>query len=175
MNDITGTEPVGVADDPVDFLPQGARIVVGVDGSAASVVALRTAARLAALTGASIDALGVWELSFAYGYGEAHAHGAGMQTGWSPEHDADKQLTATVDEAFGADRPAGLRTSLLSGNPAKRILEHAQGASLIVLGSRGHGPFAGLMLGSVSTKCAAAAPCPVLIVHARAEAGHDRS
>jgi nucleotide-binding universal stress UspA family protein len=153
-------------DIAADFLPSGGRIVVGVDNSPASKAALRAAARLAAATGATIDALGVWEYPFAYGYAEGHAMGMGGQSGWHPETDANKKLTATVDEVFGPDRPTGLRTVLLHGNPATCILEQAKDASLIIVGSRGHGAFAGLMLGSVSTKCAAAAPCPVLIVHA---------
>ena len=168
----TATPTQGAA---TDFLPQGGRIVVGVDSSPASKEALRAAARLAAMTGSTIDALCVWDYPFAYAYGEAHAQGMGMDSGWSPENHAQKVLTAAVDEVFGADRPVGLRTPLVFGNPAKRILEQAEGASLIVVGSRGHGAFAGFMLGSVSTKCAAAAPCPVLVVHAPADGEPGRS
>ena len=170
MNDITKTQPGPLPQgDAGDFLPPGGRIVVGVDSSAASKAALRAAARIAALTGATIEALGVWDFPFAYGYAEGHAMGMGGGTGWNPENDARKMLIATVDEVFGPHRPVDLQTPLLRGNAAKRILEHAEGASLIVLGSRGHAGFAGLMLGSVSTKCAAAASCPVLIVHAPAD------
>ena len=166
MSDIVETQTQG---EPATFVPSGGRIVVGVDSSPASKEALRAAARIASLTGATIDALGVWDFPIAYGYAEAHVRGMGGETGWSPENDAQKMLVATVDEVFGPHRPAGLRTPLLQGHPAKRILEQADGASLIVVGSRGHGAFAGLMLGSVSAKCAAAASCPVLIVHAPAE------
>jgi nucleotide-binding universal stress UspA family protein len=143
-----------------------------VDSSPASKVALRTAARLASLTGATIDVLGVWEFPIAYAYAESRTMGLAAHAGWSPENAAHKMLIATVDEVFGPHRPAGMKVSLLFGNPARRILDQAKGASLIVVGSRGHGAFTGLMLGSVSTKCAAAAPCPVLIVHASAEHGH---
>jgi nucleotide-binding universal stress UspA family protein len=149
----------------MEFLPQGGRIVVGVDSSPASKAALRAAARIAALTGATIDAVGVWDYPLAYAYAEGHAKGMGGETGWSPENDAHKKLTATIDEVFGPHRPAGLRTVLHSGHAAKGILEQAKGATLIIVGSRGHGGFAGVMLGSVSAKCAAAAQCPVLIVH----------
>jgi nucleotide-binding universal stress UspA family protein len=157
------------------FMPQGGRIVVGVDGSPASKAALGAAARIAALTGSTIDAVGVWDYPFAYGYAQGHAIAMGGETGWNPENDARKMLTAAVDDVFGPDRPRGLNTVLLFGSPVKRILEQAEGASLIVVGSRGHGAFAGLMLGSVSAKCATAASCPVLIVHAPADAAPSGS
>jgi len=144
---------------PEPFVRTGGRIVVGVDGSPASVQALRTAARIAELTGASIDAVGVWEMPLT---------GAFPQTGivWAPTEETKAMLEGTLQDAFGDRRPVGMRTPACAGNPAKQILEQAQGADLIVLGSRGHGAFAGLVLGSVSIRCAAAATCPVLIVHA---------
>lgn len=166
MNDNTETRSAAAQGDSTDFLPQGGRILVAVDGSAASKEALRTAAHLATMTGATIDAVNVWDYPFAYAYGEGHARGMGMESGWSPENGAHKMLTATVDDVFGPDRPAGLQTTLIHGHAVEQILKQAEGASLIVIGSRGHGGFAGLMLGSVSMKCAAAAKCPVLIVHA---------
>jgi nucleotide-binding universal stress UspA family protein len=166
MNDIgecdTATRPQRHA---ANFLPPGGRIVVGVDNSPASKTALRAAARIAELTGATLDAVGVWEFPISYvAYG--YAQGFGPHTDWNPEKTARRRLTATLDDVFGPNRPEGLRMCLLLGDPAKRILEQAEGASLVVVGSRGHRSFAGLMLDSVSTKCAEGAHCPVLIVHA---------
>jgi nucleotide-binding universal stress UspA family protein len=167
MNEIM-TQPGGRG-EAADFLTPGGRIVVGVDSSPASKVALRAAARMAALTEATIDALTVWDYPvsyIAYGYAQGLDPQAG---GWDPENDARRMLEATVDEVFGANRPAGLQTVLLRGNAAKQIVQHAEGASLIVLGSRGNGGFAGLMLGSKSMRVAAAARCPVLIIHPPAD------
>jgi nucleotide-binding universal stress UspA family protein len=170
MNDIETRTVTGPQDNAMDFLRTGGRIVVAVDSLPASKVALRAAARIAELTGSTVDALTVWEFPIAYvAYG--YAQGFGPHTDWSPENAARQRLTATVDEVFGPNRPEGLRTCLLHGDPTKCILEHAAGASLIVVGSRGHASFAGLMLGSVSTKCADSAHCPVLVVHAPV---HDR-
>jgi nucleotide-binding universal stress UspA family protein len=134
-------------------------VVVGVDGSAASIAALRWAAGLAARTGWSIEAVAAWQQPITYGWD------VGIETiDW--EADTQKALTATLDDAFGADRPAGLSAVVLHGDPAHLLIERAAGAQLLVVGNRGLGGFMGLLLGSVSSKCASHATCPVLIVHA---------
>jgi nucleotide-binding universal stress UspA family protein len=52
-----------------------------------------------------------------------------------------------------------------SKRAAKVLLDVSQGAIMLVVGSRGHGGFAGLLLGSVSANVAEHAPCPVLVIH----------
>lgn len=136
------------------------RIVVGVDGSPESKAALRWAGEMAQRTGAVIDAVTAWALPIAFGWDAAGAY----DIDW--RGDAEKALIATVDSVFGPNRPAGLRTFVLEGDAAHQLIEHAAGAQLLVVGSRGRGGFKGLLLGSVSSKCAAHATCPVLIVHA---------
>lgn len=56
------------------------------------------------------------------------------------------------------------------GHPAARLLADADDAELIVLGGRGHGGFAGLLLGSVSQRVATHAPCAVVVVRGRDDA-----
>jgi nucleotide-binding universal stress UspA family protein len=51
------------------------------------------------------------------------------------------------------------------GGAAKVLLDACKGATMVVVGSRGHGGFSGLLLGSVSANLAEHAPCPVLIIH----------
>ena len=135
-----------------------ARIVVGVDGSEQSKLALRWAQSLAAGLGASIDAVAVWQIPTAYGWSV-------VPNDWNPELDTEKSLAVAVDEVFGAQRPDDLRLLVRQGNAAQVLLSVSDGATMLVLGSRGHGGFKGLLLGSVSANCAEHAHCPVLVVH----------
>lgn len=149
--------------NPVGNASTTARVVVGVDGSEPSKHALRWANFLARATGTAVEAVLCWQPFTDWG-----AMGTGwaaMPVGWNPEEDAGKALTATVDEVFGEHRPPGLQTTVREGNAAKVLLEVSTGAQMLVLGSRGHGGFAGLLLGSVSAACAEHAVCPVVVLH----------
>jgi nucleotide-binding universal stress UspA family protein len=134
------------------------RIVVGVDGSESSKAALRWAARFLQVTGGWIDAVIAWHPPANYGFSY-------LPGDWNPEKDAETVLSRAVDEVFGTDRPAGMRLIVREGNPAKVLLDESNDADLLVVGSRGHGGFAGLLLGSVSAHCAEHATLPVLVVH----------
>lgn len=133
-------------------------IVVGVDGSESSKLALRWAARIARAEDACIDVVGAWEWPYAYGW-------TALPVEYSPKEDVEKALTEVVDEIFGSERPAELRIGVLEGNPARLLIELSKTALMVVVGSRGHGGFTGLLLGSVSSKVAELAKCPVLIAH----------
>jgi nucleotide-binding universal stress UspA family protein len=135
------------------------RVVVGVDGSEPSKNALRWAARFAETAGARIEAVAVWQYPASYGW-------AALPLGeWHPRIQTEKLLNETVDEVFGPQRPTDLCVDVLEGNTTKVLLEQSNGALLLVVGSRGHGGFAGLLLGSVSAGVAEHASCPVLVVH----------
>jgi nucleotide-binding universal stress UspA family protein len=137
----------------------GRRIVVGVDGSGQSQHALRWAVPIAAMTGASIDAVTAWHFPVNYGWDFVPLDP------WDPEANAAKCLTDCLDEVFGAERPAGLRLLVRQGLAAKVLLDESRGATMLIVGSRGHGGFSGLLLGSVSASCAEHATCPVLVIH----------
>jgi nucleotide-binding universal stress UspA family protein len=134
------------------------RIVVGVDGSAHSEQALRWAARLAADFGARLEVVTAWDFPASYGFGS-------VPQDWDPAGDMRKVLDDTVRAVFGDHPPAGLQRQVREGGAAKVLIEAAQDAIMLVVGSRGHGGFAGLLLGSVSANVAEHAPCPVLVIH----------
>lgn len=133
------------------------RVIVGVDGSAWSVKALRTGARIASALGAPLEAVTCWDVAPVYaGYGTYDAEFFSAR--------ARRTLDGAVAEAFGDGPPAGLTRGLLRGHPAEALVEASRGAQLLVVGRRGTGGFGSLLLGSVSTACVVNAHCPVLVV-----------
>jgi nucleotide-binding universal stress UspA family protein len=137
------------------------RIVVGVDGSAGSKRALQWAVDEAQLRGAVVDAVQAW--TFPY-YGEVAAMAAVSIDGTELERAAVASLSAVVD-AVAPDR-VPVEQRVQRGDPASVLLRAAEeaGADLLVVGSRGRGGFAGLLLGSVSQQCVHHATCPVVVV-----------
>ncbi|MBD0693190.1 universal stress protein [Streptomyces sp. CBMA123] len=135
------------------------RIVVGIDGSEPSKAALRWAVDQAVLTGAAVHAVAAWEYPALYGW-----FAPMVDEGF--EQAAHRTLTAEVDGIVGPERPVEIRESLVPGHAAEVLLEAAENADLLVLGSRGRGTFARTLLGSVSTRCAVHGVCPVVIVRA---------
>ncbi|MHA7155730.1 universal stress protein [Arthrobacter sp. TMN-50] len=132
-------------------------IVVGVDGSPSSILALQWAERLHPTIGGGIRAVAAWQIPFSY-YEFPPA-------GWNPEEVAETILSEALRKAFHNDLPRYVTTITRQGAPARVLLEESKAAQLLVVGSRGHGGFAGLLLGSVSSTVAEHASCPVLIAH----------
>lgn len=141
---------------------EGSRVVVGVDGSEPSKHALRWAQFLARASASTLEAVAAWQPYTAWGSG---AGWAAMPTDWNPAQDAEKVLTATIEEVFGDQHPVGVQLTVREGNAAQVLLEVSEGAWMLVVGSRGHGGFTGLLLGSVSAACTEHATCPVLVLH----------
>jgi nucleotide-binding universal stress UspA family protein len=137
-------------------------IVVGVDGSEPSQQALRWAVRYAGLVAAEVDAVTSWTYPTSYGV-------AGIPADWNPERDARVVLATTVEAVLGEDASVKVNQLVREGNAAQVLLDETKDAQLLVVGSRGHGGFAGLLLGSVSANCAEHAQCPVLVVHGKAQ------
>ena len=140
------------------------RYVVGVDGSAASIEALRWAVDEArAHGGGDIRAVLVWSLPY-----------VGLATSMAPEpyalpetklieQEAQQRLASSI-EALGDTSPAVLRGEVIEGQPAGVLRELSHEADLVVVGSRGHGGFSALMLGSVSAQVVRHAHCSVVVI-----------
>jgi nucleotide-binding universal stress UspA family protein len=76
-----------------------------------------------------------------------------------------KVLDDTIAEvAAQLERPVTVLARVVEGHPTQVLLDAATGAELLVVGSRGHSTFAGLLLGSVSQHCVQHTPCPVVVV-----------
>jgi nucleotide-binding universal stress UspA family protein len=133
-------------------------IVVGVDGSDSSIRALRWAANQAKVTGASLTVVTTWEFPPTFGWAPPYP------SDFDPDKDARKALQKNVDAVLGPDPEVPVQLDVVEGHPSSVLVEKAKDAELLVVGSRGHGAFAGMLLGSVSEYCAAHAPCPVVIV-----------
>lgn len=136
-------------------------IVVGMDGSSHALAALRWALDEAALRGSRVRTVYVWQpaLLGGYPYTEAHFDPAAME--------AEAKLL--LDRALGeVEVPAGVEIEqvVVCGSPVEALLQQSAGADLVVVGSRGRGGFAELVLGSVSHQVSHHAPCPVVIVRA---------
>ena len=139
------------------------RIVVGVDGSPSSRAALAWAVGQAELTGASVDAVTAWHYPVMVG-GYAWAPVSVLDQSADFAAIAAKELTEAISETVDPDSEVKVSTSVQECNAAQVLLEAADGAGLLVVGSRGHGGFAGALLGSVSQHCAHHAPCPLVII-----------
>ncbi|HEY0168234.1 MAG TPA: universal stress protein [Jatrophihabitans sp.] len=145
-------------------LRESNRVVVGVDGSKPSQEALRWARFMAEATGSTLEAVMVWQPVSAYNWGTMGW--AAVPSDWNPAEEALRVLTSAVDEVFGPTKPEGLVLTVREGGgAAPALIDISNGAQTLVVGSRGHGGFAGLLLGSVSTACAEHASCPVLVIH----------
>lgn len=132
-------------------------VVVGLDGSEHSTDALREAARIAAALHADIRVVAAWEWPFMYDP-TATPH-------YSPAKEARREVRSALDEVLGVQGAEAVPVEIVHGSAAKALIDASDRAAMLVVGSRGHGGFAGLLLGSVSAAVAEHAHCPVLVVH----------
>lgn len=141
-------------------------IVVGVDASATSRVALRVAGREARNRGVDLVVVHVWR--------RAHrSHPAPEEAHWpldreTAKREAEEFLAKLIQEEIGhvddADGFVVRPVAVESDHPARTLVEHSVGATFLVVGSRGLKGFKGELLGSVSQQVVAEAHCPVLVI-----------
>jgi len=142
---------------------QSGRIVVGIDGSEHSKVALKWAAREAGLSGASLTVVTSWDYPNSYGYPVPWPEDVDFAA------DAKSILDETITAALGATPEVELSREVIQGHAALILEDLSKTASLVVVGSRGHGEFAGMLLGSVSEFLATHAHCPLVIIRGDGE------
>jgi nucleotide-binding universal stress UspA family protein len=146
------------------------RIVVGVDGSAESVAALRWACREASLRTAEVHA--VLALEAACHQVASYAVPAPRQSAgsWGA---AREVLRGSVTEAASRCPGVSVRTEITEGLAARVLLDHAQDADMLVLGRTAHSPDPYRGAGPVIRACLRSAPCPVVIIGSEASAPDD--
>jgi nucleotide-binding universal stress UspA family protein len=153
-------------------VPLGSRrvngIVVGVDDSDSSKAALRWAIEEARLRGVPVHAVHSWETPIVPPMADVGPVPAGpfldlpvfmKEMKRAAEELAERVVSEVADEASGVE----VRAVAVEGRPASALVDAAQGADLVVVGSRGLGGVKGMLLGSVSHAVASHAPCPVVI------------
>jgi calcium-translocating P-type ATPase len=140
-------------------------IVVGVDGSRGSIAALQWAVEEAGLRNARVLAVYAWRLPHVSTTHQA-LHLLELERDF--EQEARALLETVVEEAVPGT-PVQVERIVAEGSAASALIAAAESADLLVVGSRGHGGFTGLLLGSVSQQVAEHAPCPVVVVRTRGE------
>lgn len=133
-------------------------IVVGADGSESSTAALAWGARQAGLAGSALVVVTAWRWPRSYGYPMP------LSQGYDPESTATGIAVSAAATAREQHPGVDIRAVAIEGPAARVLVEASENASMLVVGSHGHGEIAGMLLGSVSVYCAAHAHCPVVIV-----------
>jgi nucleotide-binding universal stress UspA family protein len=82
---------------------------------------------------------------------------------FNPAGDAQQAADEEVNAALSSYPDVVAQTTVVEGHPAPTLVQASRGAELLVLGSRGHGEFAGMLLGSVTQHLVSTAHCPVLV------------
>jgi nucleotide-binding universal stress UspA family protein len=138
-------------------------IVVGIDGSHHSTRALEWALKEAALQHAPLTVLTVHSVPASPWSGNP------VLMGGDPEDRekmfcAAEELTRKATDQLGESRPESVTVRAVSGFPARELIEASRDADLVVVGSRGAGGFAKLMIGSISSQVVEHAHSPVVVV-----------
>jgi nucleotide-binding universal stress UspA family protein len=160
-----GTHPYGWATRATETgfdMKKWQRVVVGVDGSGGSRLALEAAVEQAREHDATLTVVTTWSqpvMAGAPGYASYDWASEADMSGAAKQQQAD--LLAGV---LGADPSVRVEQEVVEGHPAQQLVVASEGADLVVVGSRGHGGFVGMLLGSVSQHVSAHASCPVLVV-----------
>ncbi|MGW2515683.1 universal stress protein [Streptomyces sp. NPDC001617] len=145
--------PVVVVPEPEHITQEPAYFVVGVDGSPHAAAAVDVAFEEAALRGATLRALYVW-----------HPPLLGVLDEDAAVRECRRVLSETVAGRTATHPEVELHHEVVLGHPVRVLAEASEHALGLVVGTRGHGGFTGMLLGSVSQGVLHHAHCPVIMV-----------
>ena len=152
---MTSTSHAGQGDRPLN------KVVVGVDGSEYSLLALRWAAHQAMAMHVPLEVVTAWTFPE-----EPAPLGIEIHLPWN-EHlmdEARAKLTQIIAEVVPDAERDRVTAKVVPGHPSKVLLEEASEHDLLVVGCRGRSAFEELIFGATSDHCARHAPCPVVVV-----------
>lgn len=144
---------------------KGDPVVVGIDGSRAGVHAGYFAARIAKTTGAKLTVVAAWDASLLGGVSAEFARRVGIEDLPSKHRDeAQVWVDLAVAKLREAQHDVKIEGKVIQGPAVGVLREESQGAGLLVVGHRGRGGFAGLLLGSVVHRLLHEPGCPIAVV-----------
>jgi nucleotide-binding universal stress UspA family protein len=132
-------------------------VVVGYDGSDAADGAVDWAAVQAVRVGGRLDIVTAWEYPTSWG------NVIPLPSDFDPAADAKAMLDPVVERLRATHPGLAVHAHIVEGHPSEVLVESSRHAALLVVASRGHGSFSGMVLGSVSQHCVTHAACPVVV------------
>jgi nucleotide-binding universal stress UspA family protein len=133
------------------------RVVTGIDGSPASIEALRWALNYAALSGYTTEVIVAWDWPSNLGWAFP------VPSDFDPEVSAEQVLDVLIGQLRAEFPNQVIEGKVMQGHAAPILVDASAGADLLVVANRGHGEFVGMLLGSVSEHCVTHAHCPVVV------------
>jgi nucleotide-binding universal stress UspA family protein len=165
-DEVNTSPPLAVSESRLEEIPLASsvmdsqsqrRVVAGIDGSAASIQALRWALNYAALSGCATEVIVGWDSPANLGWAFP------VPSDLDPEMSAEQVLDILIGQLRAEFPNQVIGGRVMQGSAAPLLVEASAGADLLVMANRGHGELVGMLLGSVSEYCVAHAHCPVLI------------
>lgn len=152
---------------------RGPAVVVGVDGSAGAQEALRWALAEGRLRSSPVRVIHAWRFGYIGSSAEGYLYGDGWVNPYSVGIDlsdlhsaAEELLERSLADVGDETKGVEIERQVVQGAAAAILVSAVAPSDLLVVGSRGHGGFVGLLMGSVSHQCVLHASCPVVVVHA---------
>jgi nucleotide-binding universal stress UspA family protein len=147
--------------EPVEHARQAGRVVVGVDGSSGSLHALSWAGREARLRGATLEVVVAWTYPIPVALFPVAPEFPEVSAIKKEAHDLIEQSIEAVRDDVAV---VNIERQVVEGSASRVLLKRSKDADLLVVGSRGLGGFAGLLLGSLSQQCVLHTTRPTVVV-----------